>query len=159
MWHCSAVRRSALLGLLLVTLSVGCDLQPPKHDVPTAPGPAAPPGPTPGAVIADAGTAPPAPTPGGGAAPAGEPAPGKPTVEPTQACTDVGVHIAEVVIGSITDPAQKAALEQDRTKLVRRAAETCTIAKWNAAAQQCFLAAKDAPALETCGKSLAAPAE
>jgi hypothetical protein len=102
-------------------------------------------------VIGDAGAAPPAPDHG---APEGA-VPKPPPVEPTQSCTDVAVHIAEVVIGSIKDPAQKAALEQDRTKLVRRAAETCTVTKWNDAAQKCFLAAKEAPALEECGKQLA----
>ncbi len=75
----------------------------------------------------------------------------------TQVCTDVSVHIADIVIASVTEPAQKAALEQDRAKLVRRAAETCTRDKWSDKAIKCFTAATAAPALEQCGKDLAPP--
>ncbi len=77
----------------------------------------------------------------------------------TEECTTVAVHIANVVIASIEDESIKAAQEQDRTRLIRRVAETCTRDKWPAAAQQCFLKGKTAPELEACGRELAAPAE
>jgi hypothetical protein len=147
---------------LVLFLVAACDLQPPKREAPKAtepaPAPAAAPTaqlpvqPPPVAVAIDAGA------PVAVVADAAAAAP--PPVEPiglSKECTDVAVHIAEQVIKSVTDPAQKAALEQDRTKLVRRAGETCTRDKWSEAARKCFLAANSKDSLEACGKQLAPP--
>jgi hypothetical protein len=78
-------------------------------------------------------------------------------MEVTQPCMDVGVRIADVMISTTIDPSQRAALEQDRVKLVRRTAETCTRDAWPDAARQCFLRATSQVQLQECGKNLAAP--
>ena len=75
----------------------------------------------------------------------------------TDACVDVAAHIAEVVIASITDETVKAQQEQDKTRLVRKVAETCTTDKWSDGARKCFLDGKTGPELEKCGRALAAP--
>ena len=151
---------------VLLLLATACDLQPPKRDV--VAGSAMPAGPPPGVAIDALTASPPPPLPQppipaaeldagmAAAVDAGMAAPAD-AMEVTAACTDVGVHIAKIVIDSIKDPAQKAALEQDRTKLVRRAAETCTRDAWNEAARGCFLRSKSAPELEACGRDLKAP--
>jgi hypothetical protein len=75
----------------------------------------------------------------------------------TEECTQVGAHVAEIVIASIQDATIRAQQEQDRTRLVRRIAETCTRDHWNAAAQKCFLDGKTPQDLEVCGRALAPP--
>ena len=136
-------------------LATACDLQPPKREVA---GSATPPGPPPGVAV-DAVAAPPPPVASDVAVTdAGAARITPDAMDVTAACTDVGVHIAKIVIDSIKDPAQRAALEQDRTKLVRRAAETCTKDAWSEAARGCFLRSNTAPELEACGKDLKAPA-
>lgn len=149
---------------VLLLLATACDLQPPKRDVA---GSAMPPGSPPGVAIDALTASPPPPLPqppipateldAGMAAAADAAKAPSDAMDVTAACTDVGVHIAKIVIDSIKDPAQKAALEQDRTKLVRRAAETCTRDVWNEAARGCFLRSKSAPELEACGRDLKAP--
>ena len=78
-------------------------------------------------------------------------------METSAECTETAVHIADVVIASLEDPTIKAQQEQDRTRLVRRVAETCTRDKWSAEALKCFRNGKTAPELEVCGRNLAAP--
>jgi len=150
--------RVAGLVVLSFVVCFGCDLQPPKHKA---------------AAVSDvsAGRAAPTPTPqppnrpqpnqpppsrpqpaagSGSAAPATPPA-----AKTTEECTKVGAHVAEIVIASIEDPTIRAQQEQDRTRLVRRIAETCTRDQWSPAAQKCFLDGKTAPDLEVCGRALA----
>jgi hypothetical protein len=131
-----------------------CDLQPPpKRSAPaTSPTPATP---------SAAGTepAPPAPPAAGGApspADAGTPV-ADAQLEVTSECLQVAAHIADVMIRETTDPAQRAALEQDKTKIVRRSAEGCTRDAWSESARSCFLAAKAIPQMQECGKNLRAP--
>ena len=149
---------------VLITLCVSsCELKPgPKQKAPppapaaaptegsaATPPPAPPAGePAPAATV-DAGVAPPPPAVDGGAAAA---APSEPTSE----CLQLGAHIAATLIDS-AEPAQKAALEQERTKIVRRSAEACTRDGWSAESKACFLAATSAPAMQECGKKLRAP--
>ncbi len=79
-------------------------------------------------------------------------------IETTEDCTNVAVHITNLVIASIEDSALKAAQEQDRTRMIRRVAETCTKDKWPEAARACFNSGRNAQELETCGRNLAPPA-
>ena len=138
---------------------IGCDLKPgkprdhvagatPKAAEPADPGPANPSAPDPeplrnplppNAGFVDAGVRP-------------------PPMETTEQCTNVAVHITNLVIASIEDPSLKAAQEQDRTRMVRRVAETCTRDKWSDAAVKCFFAGKTTQEVESCGRNLAAPA-
>ncbi len=143
------MRSSSVLSVLLagLTLSVAaCELQPaPKTQPPVV---------TAGSADAPAAAA-------AAAAPA-PPVPPAPSVDagvagPTDECLQISDHIAEVLIREATDPAQKAGLVQDRTKIVRRSAEGCTRDAWPAAAKTCFLTANTVAALQECGKDLKAP--
>lgn len=127
-----------LLVLLAMLAPFGaCDLQPPVHkEPPAAPTPAEP--------------APPAPPPDAAAA---EPD----AFDVTQPCLDVATHITQVLIAEAKDPGQRAALEQEQTRIVRRAAEGCTRDQWLEAARACFLKADSVAAMEVCGKDLKAP--
>ena len=75
----------------------------------------------------------------------------------TQKCVDVSAHIADVMIKEAKDPGAKAALEQDKTRIIRRAAEGCTRDQWPETAHTCFLKAETLAAMEICGKDLKAP--
>ncbi len=81
-----------------------------------------------------------------------------PVVLPVSAeCSAVCTKIAGVMIDQTTDPMQKAALEQDRLKLVRRMAEACTRDQWTDAQMKCFMSAKTPEALQACSAGLKAP--
>jgi hypothetical protein len=127
--------------LAALVLLAACDLQPPpKHKpAPTQPGSAA------GA---------PTPTP---ALPPDAAAPAPDAFDVTQKCLDVSAHIANVMIEEAKDPSAKAALEQDKTRIIRRAAEGCTRDAWPEAAHTCFMKAETLAAMEICGKDLKAP--
>ncbi len=99
---------------------------------------------------ADASVPTPPPPPQPGIEPAGKPAP----IAVSKPCSDVAVHVAEVVIASIKDPMQKAAFEQERTTLVKNTGETCARQSWDDTTRACFLAAKTAEAVEACGRKL-----
>ena len=136
--------------LLLLVIAFGaCDLQPP----PPKKAPAAPPA---GSDAPAPSTTPPPPPPAlpdAGAAPALAPD----AMETTAACTEVAARIAGSVIDSAQDPAQKAALTQERDRIVRRVAEACTRDAWSEASRACFLKAKTSDEMQACGKDLAAP--
>lgn len=65
-------------------------------------------------------------------------------------CLAVGEHIANIWIDSAKDVAEKAALAQDRDKLVRKSAEACTQLKWGDAMRTCYLNANTVEALGPC---------
>lgn len=67
----------------------------------------------------------------------------------------VGVNVAEVIIASVTDPTQKAAYEQERTKMVKRFSDNCRREKWPPNIQACFLGAKTQAAIDACSRDLA----
>jgi hypothetical protein len=140
------VRYSSLVVVALAVCTLACDLQPPKRErVPTEPpapraadggGPAwTPPPPTPGtvALASDAG---------------------EPPIVASDACLEPAVNMANIVIAATTDPTQRAAMEQDRTRFVRRSAETCTRDGWPETARRCFTIAKSPADLEACGRDL-----
>lgn len=110
---------------------------------PPTPSPGTPPGPPPGA--------PPAAVDAGVAAPPDAPP------EPSQPCLDMATHLADVMLSEAKDPAQKAALEQDKTKIIRRAAEACTRDAWKPAVLQCFAKATTTEAMQICARDLAGP--
>lgn len=119
------------LSVVMFAMLAACELQPaPKQQ-------AAPPAPTPPRVVeapADAGVvadAPPAPV-------------------FTDQCREVGLHIAEVIINSATDPGAKSIYEQDRSKISRSTAETCMTQGWSDVAAKCYLKARTATELKAC---------
>ena len=85
---------------------------------------------------------------------------GAPTPPPTtdEACVQVGARIADIVISSTPDPTQKAAYEQERTKLVKRFAENCQKDAWPEKVRTCFMAAKTPSDIEVCSRDLTKPA-
>lgn len=109
---------------------------------PAAPPPAAPTAPPPG---------PPTPPPAG----AGSGSDALPPV--SQPCLDVSGHIAQTLIGEAADPAQKAAMEQEKEKIIRRSAEACTRDNWKPEVRKCFLDAKNTEQMQICAKDLAGP--
>lgn len=151
--------------LLLLVIALGaCDLQPPPKKAPklasSQPAPAAEPTPT------NVPPAPPVDTPPSAQPDAGVAAvvvdAAAPTAPPdafetTAACNEVAVKIAASIIDNAQDPAQKAALIQERDRMVRRVAEACTRDKWPEASRKCFLTAKTPDEMQICGKDLAAP--
>lgn len=76
------------------------------------------------------------------------------------ACLQTGAKIAEIIIAATTDATQRAAYEQERTKLVKRFSENCRTEQWPEATRRCFLAATTASEIEVCSRDLvkAAPA-
>lgn len=117
---------------ILFVLLLACDHRPaPRQEPP----PAQP------AVVIDAGSA---------AAPTQPPA--------GDACVQVGAKIAEIIIANTPDPTQKAAYEQERTKLVKRFAENCEKDQWPDKVRTCFLAAKIPADIEVCSRDLVKPA-
>ncbi|CAN5843381.1 hypothetical protein BH11MYX2_BH11MYX2_30210 [soil metagenome] len=84
-------------------------------------------------------------------------APTKPDVSAD--CNKVGVHVAQMVIDNAPDPAQKAQMEGERDRIVRKTSEACTQDRWPQVSIDCFIAAKSMPGLQECGKNLAAPKE
>jgi hypothetical protein len=73
-------------------------------------------------------------------------------------CLQVGVKIAELIIAATEDPTQKAAYEQDRTKLVKRFSDNCKRDNWPDVARTCFLGAKSTADIEACSRALPRPA-
>jgi hypothetical protein len=126
---------------VVLLLIAACDLKPQQGDKRT---PTRAPAATP-----DAGAAP-VPPPPGSNAPVDVPPPSaridagvRPTpTATTDACTEVGVHVADLKIAAASDPTMKAQLEQDKTRLVRRVAEACTRDNWSDAVRKCFIDGK-----------------
>jgi hypothetical protein len=81
---------------------------------------------------------------------AGTRPPGREPIEVSPACVEVGSHFAGVFIANATDPGQKSVLEQERTKIVRSTAETCTTQAWSPDAIACFRATKTQPEITAC---------
>ncbi len=71
-------------------------------------------------------------------------------MDTSEACTEVGVHVADIKIAAAADPNEKAQLEQDRTRLIRRVAEACTRDHWNDAVRKCFMDGKTDPEIANC---------
>ena len=71
------------------------------------------------------------------------------------ACMRIGVNIAEIIISGTTDPTQKAAYEQERTRMVKRFSDNCTREKWPDSIKSCFLAAKTQADADNCSRELA----
>ncbi len=83
---------------------------------------------------------------------------GAPALPPvSQDCLDVAGHIAEVLISEAKDDQQKAQLEQEKTKIIRRSAEACTRDGWKPEVRTCFLKAAKTEQMQICAKDLAAP--
>lgn len=70
-------------------------------------------------------------------------------------CLQIGAKIAEIIISATTDATQKAAYEQERTKLVKRFSDNCKAESWPDAIRGCFLAAKTSADIEACSRDLA----
>jgi hypothetical protein len=142
-----ATRVRTLALLTCVLWLAACELRPappPPQDQPASPPPPA------------AKAAPPAPSLPPEAVP---PTPPKEEAKPdvSDACVQVGVKVAEVLISAETDPANRTALEQQRTRIVRRTAEACTAQEWSDAARACYLAAKQPADLNECERKMREP--
>lgn len=142
--------------VVLIAIASACDLQPAPKKAPPAATPAAtPPIATPNApagVPADAGVAIAV-----GDAPAA-PKPPADAMDVTDRCVTLGTHVADVLLSEASDPSKKAALIQDRAKIVRRTAESCTRDAWNEALIGCYLGAKTQVKLQACRKPDPTPA-
>ena len=138
--------------LSLALLATACEHEPPPKKSPTAQTT-----PPPSAAPTNAPPANTPPTPPAGAVDAGVVAPPDAPPEPSQPCLDMATHLADVMLAEAKDPAQKAALEQDKTKIVRRAAEACTRDAWKPAVLQCFAKATNTEQMQICARDLAAP--
>ena len=68
----------------------------------------------------------------------------------SEECLKVGEHFAKVLVDTSTDPAERAILEQERTRNVRRQGETCETNHWDQATRDCFLRATTREALQAC---------
>ncbi|MCX5744123.1 MAG: hypothetical protein NT062_16665 [Proteobacteria bacterium] len=141
---------------VLLAIVAACDLQPPPKKAPP------PPPPAPVQLVApDAAPAAPTPTdeaaaqPGSGSAGSGRPV--APKIQTRPECLDIGVRVAMVLIDTTTDVAQKAALEQDRTKIVKSTAETCTKDSWSSEVIACLQKADNMSAMTACTRNLKAP--
>jgi hypothetical protein len=128
-----------------IALAIGaCDLKPaPKKKPQAAPAAAAaapgvPPAPGPAAITAVA------------------PASADADVR-AQACLEVGVRVADIMIASATDAVLKAQYEQARSDTVRATATSCTTGQWDAALRQCFLSARTQPEVDACKGRVRAP--
>lgn len=97
--------------------------------------------------------------PAAAAAPA--PAPGAPGGAPEdlgQACMQIGVRVADVLVASAADAVLKAQYEQERANTVRSTAEACMRGKWDAELRRCFLAAATQPQIDACNARAPGPA-
>jgi hypothetical protein len=91
-----------------------------------------------------------------------QPPPPAKQAEPTQVssapdvsatCLDAATNFANVFIAG-ADQTQRASLEQERARLVKRTEEACA-AKWSDGARACYATAKDLKGLEACSKLVA----
>ncbi len=153
------MRVPLLLSALFAATSLftACEHEPAPKKAPPAAAPTPPSAQDPGANGATPPTNPPAPPP-----PATSPAAvadaGVDALPPvSQDCVDVSAHIADVLISEAKDPTQKATLEQEKTKIIRRSAEACTRDSWKSEVRACFLKATTADQMQTCAKDLAGP--
>jgi hypothetical protein len=147
---------------VLVTASAmlaACELQPAPHKAPPAE-------PTPPPVKDPTAAAQPTPPPAN--PPPANPPPTPPSavdagvvapppdapIKTTQECTDVAAKIADALINEATDPTQKAAMEQEKTKMILRTAEVCTRNAWKPEARSCFLKATTTAQMQDCAQQL-----
>ena len=144
--------------LFLAVALVACELEPAPKKAPPAQGAAA------GSGAPAAGSAAPTPppqptqptqpmqpsTPPPAAVDAGVDAP----MEVKQACVDTGAHLAQVLIDEAKDATQKAAIEQDKARMIRRVAEVCTRDNWKPEALACFMKATSSEQMDVCAKDL-----
>ncbi len=152
--------RALLASCLLLSALGACELEPPPKKAP----PAVPTPPPVADPRAAAPTPPPA-TPPPATPPSANPPPvadaagsGSAALPPvSQPCLDVAGHIADALITEAADPAQKAAMEQEKTKIIRRSAEACTRDGWKPAVMKCFMDAKSTAEMQVCAKDLAGP--
>lgn len=135
--------------VVLIAFGAACDLQPPpKKAPPAATAPSAVPTPAPVLPALDAGVA---------VAP-GDAAPAPPdAMEVSDRCVQLGSHVAEVMISEAEDASKKSVLVQDRARIVRRTAESCTRDAWSAQLITCYLAAKTQATLQACRPPDVAP--
>lgn len=144
---------------MFLTVLAACEHEPPPKKAPPAP-PAAPPAgdptkaqPTP--------PPPPTPTPPPPPPPNANQPPADAAIDApapvSQDCVDVASHIAETMIKESKDPQQKAFIEQEKTKIIRRSAEACTRDNWKPEILACFKKSTTTEQMQVCAKDLAPP--
>lgn len=144
--------RALLASCLLLSTLGACELEPPPPKKAPSAAPTPPPVAEPEPVAAAPAPPPGPPTLADGA---GSGSAALPPV--SQPCLDVSGHIADTLIAEAADPAQKAAMEQEKTKIIRRSAEACTRDAWKPPVMKCFIDAKTTAEMQSCAKDLAGP--
>jgi len=89
----------------------------------------------------------PAPAPAPAPTPTPTPAPGD---DSAQACMEIGVRAANILVANAPDAQAKAQFEQARTDIVRATAQSCMKNKWDAELRQCFLSAASQAQFDAC---------
>lgn len=74
--------------------------------------------------------------------------------EPTQACLDVGLRVADMLIENESDPQKKAGLQQEKTRTVQLVAAACTSQRWSDEARACYLKLTKPAEMAGCAKLL-----
>ncbi|HEY1557984.1 MAG TPA: hypothetical protein VGF94_24310 [Kofleriaceae bacterium] len=125
-----------------------CELEPPpkKHAAQVEPAPAQPRAPTP-VIGAGSGA-------GSGSGTGSGTGSGSAAHDISDACMQAGVHFADVWINEAQNAQDKAALEQERTLLVRRTALGCTQQAWSDEARACVETAKTRAEMTACEKRI-----
>lgn len=77
-----------------------------------------------------------------------------PPSEPKESCVKAASHIADLQAASLTDPAQKQMLDQQRTQIVAQVAGGCTTEGWSDAVIACITNATEINALTPCSDML-----
>jgi hypothetical protein len=77
----------------------------------------------------------------------------------SQDCVDIAAHIADAMIAETKDAQQKAFIEQEKTKIIRRTAEACTRDSWKPDVLDCFRKSTTTEQMQVCAKGLQAPTE
>ncbi|MBA3459809.1 MAG: hypothetical protein H0T46_07600 [Deltaproteobacteria bacterium] len=145
--------------LLLLTVLAACEHEPPPKKAPPAvPTPPPPIDPANAQPPANPTPTPPPPTPPANANPPPVDAAIDAPPPVSQDCVDIAAHIADTMIAESKDPQQKAFIEQDKTKIIRRTAEACTRDSWKPEVLACFRKATKMEQMQICAKDLAAPA-
>lgn len=135
--------------LIALAVLAACELRPAPKEQPAPPAPV----PTEATTPAEAPPPPPVvaarPPVGAGSA--------APRVEISPACLEVGAKVAQVLVDSAKDPAQKTVYEQARANMTRKTGEACTTQEWSDKARACYLAARTPAAIKACEKKFSPP--
>jgi len=75
----------------------------------------------------------------------------------SSSCLDIARHLADVMLASTKDTADRAILEQERDNTVTRSTEACTTQQWSAALRDCYLATQTPADVNACAQRFVKP--